>query len=53
MNLDKNWKLDLAYQYSTQKGQFLPFTGSDNNLPFDVEVKNNRNQWMLTAGYSF
>lgn len=53
VNLDKNWKLDLAYQYSTQKGQFLPFTGSDNNLPFDVEVKNNRNQWMLTAGYSF
>lgn len=51
--LDKSWKLDLAYQYSAQKGQFLPFTGSDSNLPYDTNVDNKRNQWMMTASYSF
>lgn len=50
--LDK-FTVDLAYQYSTQKGQFLPFTGSDINQPFDVEVKNNRHQAMVTLGYNF
>ena len=49
-----NFKVDMAYQYSTKKGQFLPFAGSDDdNLPFDTEVKNNRQQVLLTLGYSF
>jgi long-subunit fatty acid transport protein len=52
-NLDKNLKLDAAYQYSMQKGQFLPFAGSDDdNLPFDKEVDFKRNQWMLTLTYN-
>lgn len=49
-----NWKIDLAYQYSMQKGQFLPFAGSaDDNLPFDKTVNNNRHQWMATVSYTF
>ena len=51
-SLDK-FTVDLAYQYATQKGQFLPFTGSDINLPADVEVKNDRHHAMLTLGYNF
>ncbi len=47
-------KLDLAYQYSTKKGQFLPFAGSnDDNLPFDKEVSHNRHQMLVTLGYTF
>ena len=49
-----HFKVDMAYQYQTKKGQFLPFAGSGNdNLPFDQEVKNNRQQVLLTLGYSF
>ena len=49
-----HFKVDMAYQYQTKKGQFLPFAGSgDDNLPFDQEVKNNRQQVLLTLGYSF
>jgi len=51
-SIDK-FRVDLAYQYSTRKGQFLPFTGSNNNLPFDKEVSNNRHQVLLTLGYNF
>lgn len=48
------FKVDMAYQYQTKKGQFLPFAGSDDdNLPFDQEVKNNRQQVLLTLGYTF
>lgn len=47
-------KIDVAYQYRTQKGDFLPFAGSDNdNLPFKHEVKNTRNQWLASFVYSF
>ena len=53
VGLGANWKLDAAYQYSMQKGQFLPFTGSDDNQPFATSVKNNRHQWMLSAAYTF
>ena len=38
------FKVDMAYQYQTKKGQFLPF---------DQEVKNNRQQVLLTLGYTF
>ena len=49
-----NFKVDMAYQYQTKKGQFLPFAGSDDdNLPYDQEVKNNRQQVLLTLGYTF
>lgn len=49
-----NFKIDMAYQYSMKKGQFLPFAGSaDDNLPFDIDVDNNRQQVLLTLGYSF
>ena len=48
------FKVDMAYQYQTKKGQFLPFAGSDDdNLPFDQEVKNNRQQVLVTLGYTF
>ncbi|MBQ8712819.1 MAG: hemin receptor [Prevotella sp.] len=52
-NLGMNWKLDAAYQYSMQKGEFVPFTGSDDNLPYAINVSNNRHQVMMTLGYSF
>ncbi len=47
------FKVDVAYQYAMKKGQFLPFAGSsDDNLPFDIEVNNNRQQVLLTVGCS-
>lgn len=63
----QKWNFDLAYQYSTQKGEFYPFTADgyryvddytnevkiDNNIPGYKEVKNNRNQILLTVGYHF
>lgn len=53
-SFNNNLKLDLAYQYQTKKGQFLPFAGSDDdNLPFDKEITNNRHQFLVTLGYSF
>jgi long-subunit fatty acid transport protein len=52
-NLGSGFKLDAAYQFSTQKGQFLPFAGgADDNLPYDKEVKFARNQWMMTLTYA-
>lgn len=53
-SLSDKVKLDIAYQYRTQKGEFMPFAGSDNdNLPFVKDVKNTRNQWMATVAYTF
>lgn len=57
----KKWTLDLAYQYSTCKGMFYPFTtltlgaqANDlDNVCDGVEVKNNRHHVMLTLGYKF
>ena len=55
-----NFNLDLAYQYSSVKGDFYPFMNYRDNLyqDFDniakaVEVKNNRHQIMCTMGFSF
>lgn len=52
--------IDLAYQYSTQKGDFYPFMsyvgGSDaafDNIPPVTEVKYDRHQLMMTVGYRF
>ena len=53
--------LDLAYQYSMQKGDFSPFMSyyasagsdmTDNIAPF-VEVDNKRHQVLFTLGYHF
>lgn len=60
----KKFTVDLAYQYSTQKGDFYPFTSyyengaagtasSEDNIATASEVKNNRNQLLLTLGYHF
>ena len=62
----KQFYADLAYQYSTQKGDFYPFTNGDLsyntaagkhveliNTPQITEVKNNRHQLLLTLGYKF
>lgn len=56
----KNWNVDLAYQYSAQKGDFHPFIsyidGADaeeNNIGTVSEVNNNRSQLLLTVGYRF
>ena len=58
-NID-NWNIDLAYQYSTQKGDFHPFADyvdrestAENNIGTVSEVKNNRSQLLLTVGYRF
>lgn len=57
------FSVDLAYQYSMQKGNFSPFTPyadptssvtSDyDNIADEVEVKNNRHQVLLTLGMTF
>ncbi len=52
--------LAIAYQYTTQKGEFMPFMNyvdndfaADDNLCNTVEVKNNRHQVLFTIGYTF
>lgn len=54
------FSVDLAYQYSMQKGDFYPFSsytdGSDSsldNIVSSTEVKNNRHQVLLTLGMTF
>ena len=63
----KNFNVDLAYQFSTQKGNFTPFTEYVESTPNDegiidhtqdnvagfTSVKNNRHQLLLTVGYHF
>lgn len=55
-----NWNIDLAYQYSAQKGDFHPFadyedheSAAEDNIGTVSEVKNNRSQLLLTVGYRF
>ncbi len=52
--------VDVAYQYTTTKGEFSPFMNYiDNEFPDDdnvanvVDVKNNRHQLLFTVGYRF
>lgn len=52
--------IDVAYQYTTQKGDFFPFMSyrDKNNSKFDTiaqgcSVKNNRHQILMTVGYKF
>ena len=52
--------LAMAYQFTTQKGEFMPFMNyvdneyvSQDNLCDPVEVKNNRHQVLFTVGYTF
>lgn len=54
------WILDAAYQFSAQKGGFMPFNyyedaydPSYDNACNEVEVKNNRHQFLFTATYKF
>ena len=62
----KKFNIDLAYQYSAQKGSFAPFsnvrdisipsgatTVSESNIASNTDVKNNRSQLLLTLGYRF
>lgn len=60
----KKFTVDVAYQFSTQKGEFYPFTSyyengasgaasADDCIATAAEVKNNRNQFLLTLGYHF
>ena len=57
--IDK-FNVDLAYQYTAQKGNFHPFTdyydnndATEDNIAPATEVKNNRHQLLLTLGYHF
>lgn len=55
-NID-NFNIDVAYQHSEQKGDFHPFEafmvdGKLNKAPVK-EVKNNRDQFLITLGYRF
>lgn len=52
-----NFTIDVAYQHSAQKGDFHPFEtitvdGTQNKAPA-VEVKNDRDQFLITLGYKF
>ena len=62
----KKFNIDLAYQYSAQKGSFAPFSNvrdisipsgativSESNIASNTDVKNNRSQLLLTLGYRF
>lgn len=56
----QKFTIDLAYQYSTQKGDFYPFMSYEDNvsaaddcIATGTEVKNNRSQLLLTLGYHF
>ena len=64
--LAKHFFADLAYQYSTQKGDFYPYMdtegvywegrdggGSVNNVATKTKVENNRHQLIVTLGYKF
>lgn len=58
--LTKNLNLDLAYQYSTQKGEYHPFpnyqwagTDLDPNIGTPTQIKNERHQINATLGYRF
>ena len=68
INIGKNWGLDLAYQYSTQKGEYYPFTTTESevyrntttdeyttdlNYGTGTTVHNNRHQFNMTLGYRF
>lgn len=51
--------VDVAYQFTTQKGEFYPFmsyygdTEADNCVGYAVDVKNNRHQVVATLSYKF
>ena len=60
----KKFNIDLAYQYSAQKGSFAPFSNvkditytsgttkiTESNIASNTDVKNNRSQLLLTLGY--
>lgn len=56
----QKFTIDLAYQYSAQKGDFYPFTSyydnessADDCIATAAEVKNNRSQLLITLGYHF
>lgn len=57
----QKWNIDVAYQYSAQKGDFYPFmnyTPRVNSTDISIkapstEVKNNRHQILMTLGYKF
>lgn len=54
-----NFNIDVAYQYSAQKGDFYPFEtiqktfDNDTNIAPCVEVNNDRHQFLLTLAYKF
>lgn len=55
------FSVDLAYQYSTQKGEFYPFSAMSvndggqtyANVPTMTKVQNDRSQLLMTLGYHF
>ena len=64
----KNFNLDVAYQYSSQNGDFYPFESMGdiqdgwteeakplyiNNIPGSTKVKNERHQLIMTLGWKF
>ena len=56
----QNLFIDLAYQYSMQKGDFYPFMSYVDNtsseydcVPPVTEVNNKRHQLLMTVGYKF
>lgn len=64
----KKFNIDLAYQYSAQKGDFYPFSNlpaisyttgigatakTTPNFASATKVENNRSQFLLTLGYQF
>lgn len=56
----QNLFIDLAYQYSMQKGEFYPFMSYVDNtsseydcVPPVTEVNNKRHQLLMTVGYRF
>lgn len=54
-----SFNIDVAYQHSSQKGDFHPFQSisrmcnGDTNIAPSIDVNNNHNQFLITLGYRF
>lgn len=58
--IEKNWNLDLSYQYSATNGEFTPFQNYEDATYIDwdnktniVDVTNKRHQILCSIGYTF
>lgn len=50
----RNFNIDLAYQYSSQKGEFHPFENmEEGNVASATDIRNEKHQLLMTLGWKF